>query len=79
MKRTYTISVSGWGAEVYCHKLTQEQRNQLNELAADGIIKNTDDATDIIGAEDLFMEDGEEAFFYGADGGNFFDRIFFKK
>ena len=71
MKRTYTISVSGWGAEVYCHKLTQEQRNQLNELAADGIIKNTDDATDIIGAEDLFMEDGEEAFFYGADGDEF--------
>jgi hypothetical protein len=71
MKRTFTISVSGWGAEVYCHQLTQLQRNQLNKLANGGIIQNQDDTAKIIGVDYLYTEDGEVTFLYGADEDEF--------
>ncbi len=67
--KTYTITISGYGAEVYCHKISLEQRNQLNEIATEGIIKNENEtkAAAIVGVEDLFMDAEGIKLFEGSD------------
>ena len=71
--KNYTISISGRGVEVYCHKLNPEQRNKLNELSVDGVIKNDEcqTASSILGVDDLFMENEGIVVFMGADENDF--------
>ena len=68
IKKTYTVAISGRGAEVYCYKLTPETKKELDKIAVKGIIKEDSDTTaEIVGVEDLFMEDEVDDYFEGAD------------
>lgn len=72
----YTITVSGYGAEVYCHKLSDEKRTKLNKLSNNNIIENKEEARVVLDVDDLFMEDCADRVFEGADDDGFTISVF---
>lgn len=44
MKKQYTITISGYGAEVCCHKLNESQRQKLEEMSGDGSVEGDEES-----------------------------------
>ena len=72
-KKTYTIAISGRGAEVCCYKLTPETKKELSyDEICDKIVDNFDDIRAVDHYMQLLKKMGKEKEFLNSEKGKHF-------